>query len=89
MSEKDNRQALAFIKTLLDNLDVERWPSHDDGSVSYVESFRTVRVWHEDDEVLAEVATNAGTAVTLTGSDYKLVRELAEAVGVGNADDGE
>lgn len=88
MSHDTTRQALA-LKTLVDNFDVEKWPSDDDGSVTYVESFRTVRVWREGDEVFAHVATNAGTDVTLAGDGYELVRYLVEAVGVTGADAGD
>lgn len=88
MSDDDKRQALSFLKTLVDNLDEAKWPSEDDGSATYVESFRTVKVWREGDEVFACVATNAGTEVTLTGNEYELVRGLAEAVGVTNSGDG-
>jgi hypothetical protein len=47
-----------------------------------------VTVSRVGDEAFAEVSTNTGTKVTLSGSDHKLVRDLAEAVGVTSAGDG-
>ena len=88
MSEDDKRQALSFLKTLVENFDDTNWPSNDDGSVTYAESFRTVTVSRVGDEAFAEVSTNTGTKVRLSGSDHKLVRDLAEAVGVTAAGDG-
>jgi len=65
MSDDTKRQALSFLKTLVGNLDEEKWPSDEDGVVTYVESFRIVKVWRGDDDVFAQVATNSGTEVTL------------------------
>ena len=86
MSDDATRQSLAFLKSLVGNLDVAKWPTQDDGTVTYVESFRSVTVWKVGDEVFASVATKTGTEVTLAGSDYELVRTLASAVGVTGVD---
>jgi hypothetical protein len=82
VSDTETRQALAFLKSLVDSFDASTWEPGAGASATYTESFRTVTVWCEGSDVIARVTTGAGVEASVAASDYPLVRTLAEAVGL-------